>query len=83
MKLRAHVVVDVDESEVNKLNAKRKRLSKQTRSAEEELVNIISDALMHNYIFDPIDVAVEPCKTCGGKGNINTGNAWKPCPECA
>ena len=83
MKLRAQIVVDVDESEVNKLNSKRKRLGKQTRTAEEELVNNLSDALMHTFIFDPIEVKVQPCVTCGGKGTINTGGAWKPCPECA
>lgn len=78
-----HVVVNSDEAEVNKLNAKRKRLGRQTTDAAEEVVNAISEALMHNAVFDPVSVEVQPCKNCRGTGTINTGNAWKTCPECA
>ena len=53
------VRVTVNQAQVDKMNAKRTRLGRQTATAAEEAINIIGGTLQHNWIFEPGSVRVK------------------------
>lgn len=46
--------VKVSNAQLDKFNAKRVRLGRQTRTAEEEVVNHVAEALQHNLMFEDV-----------------------------
>lgn len=52
------VRVTVNDAQVEKTNAKRARLGKQSRTGAEEIINRVGEALQHNAMFEqPINIS--------------------------